>query len=162
MDFLRGGIRQRNGKTSNLKAPIAMKRLFLVLFLLASIVPCILSAQNVLSGQVTKHDTHGNPSLGIVSFSGDAATRQLLERILQRTDWFKLVGADQAARAQIQLKVSGSPQNLIANVVVAGKSPFTISGTGETAQDSVFQLVDALLKQIFKVPALCKIGRAHV
>ncbi|MBR6470477.1 MAG: PD40 domain-containing protein [Victivallales bacterium] len=139
-----------------------MKKVLFALWLLAACVPFVLQAQNVLSGTVTKHGTHGNPSLGIVSFSGDAATRQTLERVLQRTDWFTIVGADQAALAQIQLKVSGSPQNLVANVAVAGKSSFTISGTGETTQEAVFQLVDALLKQVFKVPALCTRPIAYV
>ena len=139
-----------------------MRILLITTCLFLAISSGALQAQNALSGEVTKRDTRGNPSLGIVSFSGDASTRQILERTLQRTDWFRVVGTDQAARAQIQLKVSGSPQNLVANVVVSGKAPFTISGTGETEQDAVFQLVDALLKQLFKVPALCTRPIAYV
>ena len=118
-------------------------------------------AQNALRTTVVKYD-QGNPSLGIVSFSGDAATRQLLEKVLRRTDWFQVVKQDQASRAQIQLKVSGTPTSLSATVTVAGKSPFTVTGTGETANDAVFQLVDAVLKQIFKVPALCTRPIAYV
>ena len=118
-------------------------------------------AQNALRSTVVKYD-QGNPSLGIVGFSGDAATRQLLEKVLRRTDWFQVVKQDQASRAQIQLKVGGTPTNLSATVTVAGKSPFTVTGTGETANDAVFQLVDAILKQIFKVPALCTRPIAYV
>ena len=121
----------------------------------------LVNAQKRLSDEVTKYD-HGNPSLGIVGFSGNDATRQILEKVLKRTDWFKVVDVSQASRAQIQLKVSGSPTQLTANVAVAGKSPFTVTGNGETANETVFQLVDAILKQIFKVPALCTRPIAYV
>ncbi|MBR4517770.1 MAG: hypothetical protein IKO65_02085, partial [Victivallales bacterium] len=61
----------------------------------------LVNAQKRLSDEVTKYD-HGNPSLGIVGFSGDDATRQILEKVLKRTDWFKVVDVSQASRAQIQ------------------------------------------------------------
>ena len=60
------------------------------------------------------------------------------------------------------MKVTGTPTSLTANVTVAGKSPFTVTGTGETTNDAVFELVDAILKQIFKVPALCTRPIAYV
>ena len=129
--------------------------------LFLALTPALLTAQNALTGTVTKYD-QGNPSLGIISFSGDAATRQLLEKVLRRTDWFQVVKPEQAARAQVQLKVTGTPTSLTANVTVAGKSPFTVTGTGETTNDAVFELVDAILKQIFKVPALCTRPIAYV
>lgn len=138
-----------------------MRILLTALCLFLAFAPCVISAQNLLSGEVVKQD-RGNPSLGIVGFSGDDATRQLLDKVLKRTDWFKVVDASQASRAQIQLKVSGSPTQLTANVAVAGKSPFTVTGAGETANEAVFQLVDAILKQIFKVPALCTRPIAYV
>ncbi|MBR4125180.1 MAG: PD40 domain-containing protein [Victivallales bacterium] len=138
-----------------------MHKFLATLCLFLILAPCVLQAQGVLSETVTKYD-RGNPSLGIVSFSGEAATRQLLEKLLVRSDWFKVVGSDQAARAQIQLRISGMPTQLSANVTVAGKSPFTVIGTGETANEAAAQLVDAILKQIFKVPALCTRPIAYV
>ena len=138
-----------------------MRILLSAICLFLIFAPCALTAQQRLAGEVVKRD-RGNPSLGIVSFSGDAATRQLLERVLKRTDWFSVVDAKQAARAQVQLKVSGTPTQLTANVTVAGRAPFTATGSGETANEAVFQLVDAILKQIFKVPALCTRPIAYV
>ena len=61
-------------------------------------------AQQPPEGSVTKV-VQGNPTLGIVKFSGELQGRKVLETMLMRCDWFQVLPEGKADRGQVQVQV---------------------------------------------------------
>ena len=130
-----------------------------VAFTATLLLPSSLLAQSPgrLGGTVTKRGG-GNPSLGIVKFKGAEDTRKILEGVFVRCDWFAVVGGADADKATVQVK--GEWQNVptcvyTLDVEVQGRAPFRVTGNGPTAAEAAGKAVDGVLRQLFKVPALC-------
>ena len=122
----------------------------------------LLCAQGLM-GEVTKQGA-GNPSLGVTSFSGTAGARTALEGTLKRCDWFSVLPEARASSAAIKVEASYKSQPKHAyslRVTPAGMAPLTLSGEDETLEAAAGKAVDALLKALFNVPALCSAPIAY-
>ena len=64
-------------------------------------------AQQPPEGSVTKV-VQGNPTLGIVKFSGELQGRKVLETMLMRCDWFQVLPEGKADRGQVQMQVNAA------------------------------------------------------
>ncbi|MCQ2404253.1 MAG: hypothetical protein MJ202_11095 [Lentisphaeria bacterium] len=115
------------------------------------------------AGSVTKYDK-GNPTIGIVKYTGDATGRAVLETMLSKCDWFQVLKAAQAERASVRLSVSASNGAYAANVSASGEGgkSFRVDGVGKDWNESAAKLTDAILKELFGVPALCTRPIAYV
>ncbi len=110
-------------------------------------------AQSV--GTVVK-TVQGNPTLGIVEFSGDAEARRILETMLVRCDWFQVLKESQANRGQVQLSVNAASNAYAVTARVGGdKRVLRHEAAGSDWNDAAAKVTDALLKELFGVPALC-------
>lgn len=127
---------------------------FLLLFYAAATVP----GQIRLQGEAIKVDDH-NPTAAIVNYTGDAAMRDALLKMLSACDWFTVITDANARRATVQLTATGSvagPEHeLSGKAAVAGKGTFQLNGKGSTASEAAADFTDKLLRQLFNVPALC-------
>ncbi len=126
-----------------------------IIFILA--FSCLSISAQTLEGTVVKRTT-GNPSLGIVTFEGEPVARRALEAMLVRCDWFKVLPDAQVGRAQIQLSVT--VENKGANTVLQGSLKYSgkeviLQGAGSTINLAAAELTDAILRHLFKVPAMC-------
>ena len=137
----------------------SLKRAAILLFFCLA---ALLSAQTSLrGGRIVKVDA-GNPSLAITEFQGDAAARAILEGVLVRCDWFQVIRGN---RAQLQVSVAytGAPSPAYTGkVTVAGGDTISLSGRGATPNLAACQFVDLLLRELFRVPALCTRPFAYV
>ncbi|MGN0866437.1 MAG: hypothetical protein ACI4SG_02005 [Oligosphaeraceae bacterium] len=130
--------------------------------LLVSGAPCLLMGQQRPVGSVTKV-VQGNPSLGIVKYTGDPQGAKVLETMLTRCDWFQVLPEGKTDRAQIQLSVNGSGFGYALSARVAGEERvLQLEGRGEDWNDGAAKVTDALLRELFGVPALCTRPIAYV
>lgn len=125
------------------------------LALLALLGGATATSQNVQRTTVLK-DVSSNPSVAIVSFSGDAATRARLENILDRCGWFNVLPDKRAANATVQIRATVEPGGRIRTSVTApeGRTFQTDSGTA-TFDTALMKTVDDILTALFNVKALC-------
>lgn len=115
------------------------------------------------TGSVTK-TVHGNPTLGITSFSGDASARGILETMLVRCDWFQVVKDSSADRAQARLDVTASGNAYLVQARISGAQEriVRVNASGSDWHDAAAKAVDSLLAELFGVPALCTRPIAYV
>ena len=119
-------------------------------------------AQQPPEGSVTKV-VQGNPTLGIVKFSGELQGRKVLETMLMRCDWFQVLPEGKADRGQVQVQVNAAAFGYSLAVSVAGEQRLRqLEGRGEDWNDAAAKVTDALLKELFGVPALCTRPIAYV
>ena len=100
---------------------------------------------------VTKKMTN-NPSIGIVSFSGESTARAGFERLLECCGWFTLQRGADARTADIRLNVQSYSPNDISAAVTAGQKNFRVSRKGD---DAMLQAVDDILRELYRMPAYC-------
>ncbi len=123
---------------------------------------CPLWAQQRPVGSVTKV-VKGNPTLGIVKYAGDSQGAKVLETMLRRCDWFQVLPGEQAERGQVQLSVNGGAFGYAISARVAGEERILqLEGRGEDWNDGAAKVTDALLRELFGVPALCTRPIAYV
>jgi len=137
-----------------------LRHIFAVVVIFA--VAFAASAQGLM-GEVTKQGA-GNPSLGVTSFNGAAEARTVLEATLNRCDWFNVLPAAQVANASIKVDAAYQAQSQPSyslQVTPAGKAPLTVSGAGDDINTAAGKAVDAMLKVLFNVPALCNAPIAY-
>lgn len=132
--------------------------LFHGVFFLAFLVVMPLFAQT--AGTVTK-EVRGNPTLAIVKFNGDPSARSVLEGMLYKCDWFRLLKDSSASKAQIQLSVTSSANGYAANVKTSDKS-FALEASGLDLHEAAAKLTDGILRTLFKVPVMCSRPIAYV
>ncbi len=117
----------------------------------------MLMGANIATGQTGQHTTvtkkmTNNPSIGIVSFNGDAAARTKLENILEKCGWFTVLRGGSARTADIKLALNAPSATQLAASINAGAKRFTASQSGENA---ALMLTDDILREIFRIPAYC-------
>lgn len=127
---------------------------------LTAAVLCAAGYAGQALGQPTQHTTvtkniGDNPSLGVVRFEGGAEARAQLLNLLQRCDWFKVLPDSQAGSAAIKLQVRHTAAGYEAAVSRAGGADFTVQGHAPELAQASYELVDAILKKLFNVPAYC-------
>lgn len=116
---------------------------------------CGVAARAQSVGTVVK-TVQGNPTLGIVKFSGDAEARRILETMLVRCDWFQVLKESQANRGQVQLSVHAASNAYAVTAQVGGNQRvLRHEAAGSDWNDAAAKVTDALLKELFGVPALC-------
>lgn len=99
-----------------------------------------------------------NPTLCLAVYEGSAESRAKLEAVLNRCGWFRLVPEAQKTTAQIQLfaktQEAGNTVRMVAKVKTSSQE-FDLSSQESSLDMAVFTLVDAILRQLYQVPALC-------
>ena len=100
---------------------------------------------------VTKKITN-NPSIGVVSFAGNAGLQGEFEKILERCGWFNVLKGSSARSADIKVSLQAQSINNIAAAVHAGPKSFNIVQNGENA---ILNAVDDILRELFRIPAYC-------
>ena len=128
-----------------------MKRVFYLL-MLGSVLAAV--AQNTERIDVTKR-MKGNPTVGIVGFTGEPAQRRNLEDFLWRCGWLDMVTGADAKRADVQLNVQGLPAGGLYTSVKAGNQSFTSDRRSSTTGTAAQETVDDILRQLFRVKAFC-------
>ncbi len=127
------------------------------LVLLMVIGVCLASAQTEQETVITKV-LSDNPTLAIVQFEGEQSARQQLERTLQCCGWFRLLPTKQAEKAQLKLQVRHREiprHSYEVRVNPVGGEGYLCSGSADELNLASFKLVDEILRQQFRVPALC-------
>ena len=132
-------------------------------FLCWAVFSSSLLAQSNQQTTVTKF-VSDNPTLGILQFDGAEAAKKQLLNTLYKSDWFRMLPQEQAAKAQIRLQVRHreNPNAFEAQVTSAGQDPFLCTGRHDNLNEASFALVDEILKKLFNVPAYCSSRIAFV
>jgi len=139
------------------KVTIMKKQRFILFSLLCWVAVTIpVAGQPNQQTTVTKY-VSDNPSLAIVQFDGTEEAKKQLLNTLYKCDWFRILPEAQAAKAQIrlQLRHRETPHVYEAQVTASGQPPFLCTGQHENLNEASFELVDAILKKLFNVPAYC-------
>lgn len=129
-----------------------LTKMLLISLLAAASVP--------LTAQVEQHTTVtktlvNNPSIGIIDFIGDPAVRENLERVLDICGWFNVKRGAEAKSAVVRVSASVAPDGAIVTSVNAGNMTFKTRQPAASGNIPVYATVDDILRNIFKIKALC-------
>ncbi|NMA46126.1 MAG: hypothetical protein GX945_06150 [Lentisphaerae bacterium] len=122
----------------------------------ALLMSLALLAQTEQRTEVIKTVTD-NPTAGVVSYEGNPAVGAKLKEMLIRSGWVRLLPDAQANQAMIKIRAKSYDVggiHLQTQVDTSEKS-FSTSQRGEQSSLVVFETVDEILRQLFKVPSFC-------
>ena len=120
--------------------------------LLLALVTSLANAQ-VQRIEILKNATD-NPTIAVSAFNGSPEARQKLENMFALSGWFKVLPASEATKAQITVQAAAGVAQYALNLQTGG-TKITSQQQGEDLDQAARRTVDDVLRQLFKIPALC-------
>ncbi len=134
----------------------SMLRRLLAWVVLGGMVCGVCLAQGEQRTTVVKSATD-NPTVGVISFEGSPEAKAKLENTLKRCGWFRLVSGNEAANAAVRIQarcVEGNEVQVDTQVTTRSRV-FQTNQKRPQLANAVYETVDQILRELFKVQGLC-------
>ena len=126
----------------------------LLLLLLATAASLAFAAESIV---IEKSAKNSNPSLIFQGIDGDPSLNEALRTSFLYCGWFDVLKGKSGVKSDYVIKGSGSAHSVTLRIEnSAGVEVATVSARGSDPVDTAHGGVDAVLKELFGVPGICR------
>ena len=131
---------------------MSMKKTLLLLF--AAVTFQVFPAESI---EVVKSARNSNPSLVFLGIDGDPALNSALRSSFLYCGWFDVMKAAPGTKCDYTVRGQGSGRSVTLRIEnSAGAEIATVKAYGDDPADTAHGGVDAVLKELFGVPGICR------